>query len=283
MITIEISQINQREKEYICEVLVGLFLGLDYELKVSSKEINRYKFSLENGNQLVFNDNFFKNFAEPLSYLKESSLPFEISYANSPFCPEVDLPILYGSDYLETSKVGNKTRVNCDNDIFAASFFMLTRWEEFVSRQKDSHNRFPGIASFAFRFNLLHRPIVNEYVEFLWNLLKSLGCQQQRRVRKFEIVPTHDVDIPFKCSSYIRMFRELVGDLLKRKNVSTFWLNLTTFLSVKTGLQEDPYDTFDYLMNISESKNLKSYFFSWEAVQVNMIIFMILLPHPLSN
>ena len=73
--------------------------------------------------------------------------------------------------------------IECGIDIFASSFFMLTRWEEYVNKIRDMHNRFPAYASLACKNNFLDRPIVNEYVEMLWNMLKFLGCKQEKKKR----------------------------------------------------------------------------------------------------
>jgi len=92
------------------------------------------------------------------------------------------------------SPFGGGWGVDCGIDIFASSFFMLSRWEELVNPVRDVHERFPAEASLAFRCDFLHRAVVNEYVELLWNMLIHLGVQQERKARNFSLVLTHDVD-----------------------------------------------------------------------------------------
>ena len=133
---------------------------------------------------------------------------------------------------------------------------MLTRWEEYVNKTRDIHNRFPAYASLAYKNNFLNRPVVNEYVEMLWNMLKFLGIKQEKKKREFEFVLTHDVDYTFRFRSFKDIIRVLMADLLKRKSIEEFKKNINFILTKK-----DPFDTYDYLMDISEKIGVKSYFF----------------------
>ena len=152
-------------------------------------------------------------------------------------------------------------QIICGIDIFASSFFMLSRWEEYVNKTRDIHNRFPANASLAFKFNFLDRPIVNEYIEMLWNMLKKLGIKQDRKKRKFEFVLTHDVDVAYKYISFFSGSREIVGDIVKRKNPILAIKNFSNKILTHLNLKKDPFDTYDYLMDVSEKVGVKSYFF----------------------
>jgi hypothetical protein len=138
---------------------------------------------------------------------------------------------------------------------------MLTRWEEYVNKTRDKYNRFPAYASLAYKNNFLDRPVVNEYVEMLWNILKFLGCNQKRKKREYELVLTHDVDVAYKYSNVVSGGREIIGDLIKRKNIKLFLHNIKEKILVHLKLKKDPFDTYDYLMDISEKAGVKSYFF----------------------
>ncbi len=85
-------------------------------------------------------------------------------FSKNDFIVEKDIPIIYGTDKLEITEQ-NQNIITCGIDIFASSFFMLTRWEEYVNKNRDRHNRFPAIESLAFKNDFLSRPVVNEYVE----------------------------------------------------------------------------------------------------------------------
>lgn len=243
------------------DVIFGEFLGLDYtiEFKENAPE---WKVELENGGKIIIEDHFFSKFQNDLEYLKINNIPNFIKYQskdNNPFILENDIPIIYGEDKLIIDR--NSKAIVCGIDIFASSFFMLTRWEEYVNKKRDNHNRFPASESLAYKFGFLNRPLVNEYVEMLWNMIKFLGFMGKRKEKKFSLVLTHDVDSARKYSKITTGAREIVGDLLKRKNIGSAYKNITTKLGVYFGLRKDPYDTFEYLMDISEKYNTKSYFF----------------------
>ena len=55
--------------------------------------------------------------------------------------------------------------------------------------------------------------------------------------------------------------RELAGDILKQKSIVSALKSLNRQIKVFLGIQKDPFDTFDYLMDISEKVGVKSYFF----------------------
>ena len=56
----------------------------------------------------------------------------------------------------------------------------------------------------------------------------------------------------------------LARDLIRRKSFIEFLKSIKYYIEVKLNLKNDPYDTFDYLMNLSEQLQIKSYFFFME-------------------
>jgi hypothetical protein len=261
MLHITIPENNQKERAYILDVIFNVFLGISYNLKVDN-DLQNYLIQIENGNQLIIQDHFFSKYKKELEYLSIKNLPGTIQFAHNDFLPENDIPVLFGTSHLSIEKVSSgKTRITCGIDIFASAFLMLTRWEEYVNEEKDKLNRFSGRSSVAFKKNFLHRPVVNEYVEFLWNLLDYLNIDQQRKQRKFEPYLTHDVDFILKWYSIYTFLHALAGDLLTRRSLKAFFGNINDFLKTKRRRKNDPFDTFDYLMDLSEKNGLKSYFF----------------------
>lgn len=252
MIEITIPANNIEERKYILNVIIYEFLGLEYNLVINENEKN-WNIKLENGKKLVVEDHFFNKYKDNLEYLKFEALPKKVEFTNNQFTIEGDIPIIYGTS--APIKI-TKLSITCPIDIFASSFLMLTRWEEYVNKKRDNHNRFPASESLAFKNNFLDRPVVNEYVEMLWNMLKFLGCKQERVKRDFQFLLTHDVDIAFGFKNYHVMFRLLAGDIIKRRNLRNFAEDLRIFMFGK-----DPFDTYDYLMDVSEKLGTRSYFF----------------------
>jgi len=254
MIEIFINSKFEAEKKYILNCFFNEFLGLSCIVTIRNNVLG-YKIVLSNKNCVVVSDSFFEKVDE--KYFESChKIPEAVSYLKSPFREDEEIPVLYGDSNFEISI----NKISIGADIFSSAFFMLTRWEENSQIEKDKHNRFPFYASVASKFGFLDRPIVNEYVELLWSSLLHLGISQKRIARNFEIIPTHDVDLPRMWWNLKDFVKSLSGDLFKRRSVrNVIWSIKQYYNKIITG--KDPFDTFDYLMTISENNNLKSHFF----------------------
>jgi peptidoglycan/xylan/chitin deacetylase (PgdA/CDA1 family) len=255
MIKIFIPNNNLKERQYIIKLLLKDFLGINYRIYV--EEIDNYIIQLSNNRQLIVNDDFFGRFNQPLEYLDIRNIPKDIKIACNTLFPEDFLPIIYGDDII---KLKNEA-IYCGIDLFASSFFMLTRWEEYVIKKRDSHGRFCIKDSLAYKFSFYKRPIVNEYIEILWIFLFKLDDNLRRKKQKYKMILTHDIDYHLKYKNIFFLFKVLVGDIFKRKNIFLAIDNFVIFCKVKLCLDRDPFDSFDYLMDISEQYNMKTYFF----------------------
>lgn len=243
------------EKQYVFDVLLNDILGLEYSVHFHDKD--EYKICF-NGKEIVINDSFFSNLNDKEIYYKNSKyIPLEIIEAKSDLTTEDSLIGIYGNSVVtigeQTSYIGV--------DIIASAFFMLTRWEEIAIPDKDKHGRFIEQNLFSIKYDFHKRPVVNEYVEFLWNILQEMGYIGNRKNKEFEFYPTHDVDFFEKYDSFFKCCKVLSGDLIKRRSISTFFTSLKGIYNIKIRKDKDVFDTFDYFMDISESKSVKSRFY----------------------
>ena len=69
------------------------------------------------------------------------------------------------------------------------------------------------------------------------------------------------MDVAYKYTNFLSGGREIIGDIVKRKKLSLAFENLSNKLLTHLKLKKDPFDTYDYLMDVSESVGTKSYFF----------------------
>jgi len=174
------------------------------------------------------------------------------------------LPILYGDGSISVFEEEGKRVLIIGNDIFASIYFLLSRWEEATIGIRDVHDRFPASACLSYRFGFLDHPVVDEYVEFLWQMLLFLGYKEDRKQHVYSMKLTHDVDEPFElCSkSNAALFRNIVGDMLKRKDYRQASKKIRLMgLGDEARLPYDRYFTFDYIMDQSEKRGLKSAFY----------------------
>lgn len=253
-----------KERKYIYDVIFHDFWNLDYRICYEE----RLDVVLELNNiQLHVNDTFFHQNAS--AWLQEQSLPrCPITYKNVPdgFRDSVtadDIPVIYGDE--NETEIFSTSLNYCSVDIFGSAFFMMTRYEELVIDARDSYGRFPATESIAFRESFLHRPIINEYIELLWQWMKRFWPTIKRRERQFMIMPTHDCDRPFQLLSIPRWprLRALVGDIVKRHDISSFLQNFKINYEalVKDDFSHDPYNTFSQIMDIDEEYGFTGTFF----------------------
>lgn len=224
MIIIKIPNNNLNERRYILDIIFNEFLGVEYSFCIGSID---YEITLPNKKVLIIKDTFFNKYPKDLEYLKLENIPNKIE----------------------------------ELDIFATSFFMLTRWEEYVNKKRDSHNRFPATESLAYKQGFLDRPIVNEYVEWLKKELLKLDCSMKFKERKFELFLTHDVDNLYMWKGWPQVIRIALGDIVKRKDPSLAYERFAEYFLIKREKIKDPFDTFDWLMDKSEAVGVKSRFY----------------------
>lgn len=75
-----------------------------------------------------------------------------------------------------------KTGSDLPFDIFAASFFLITRYEEYYKFQPDNFGRFNASSSIACKYDFLHFPVVDLWIrEFAKVLLKKFQTITFRR------------------------------------------------------------------------------------------------------
>ncbi len=256
MITITFPANNIKERLYTLSVIFKEFLKIPHQLSQGSSTDTQTTIELENREKIIIKDHFFSKFPKELSYLKRENIPTNIEYFSHNLL-ENSIPVLFGQPKVEKSAKESIIYI----DIFATIFFMLSRWEEYVEKNRDKHERFSHKDSLAYRFNFLERPIVNEYIEFLWSLLRQHGCKERREKREFSLILTHDVDEILRYPNFTKVLKGMVGDILYRKNPLLSLKTLYNYSSIKQQKRKDPYDTFDEIMDLSDEHNLKSYFF----------------------
>jgi len=205
-------QISSPAVKYTFNTLLGEFLGLDFsfgeEATASDSLCLYYGFPENCQSRAHFKINCSEFWLEK-NYLKKGCLP-PVPLARyrgkelTLIANAKDLPVLFLAREGKRAKAEAKApyvraaseenRVETNIDLIASSFFMLNRVEEIVSPAADEHGRYPVEASLAFKEGFLHRPIVNEYLEFLWFWLKNVDPGFQRKKRSFQLFLTHDVD-----------------------------------------------------------------------------------------
>jgi hypothetical protein len=170
-----------------------------------------------------------------------------------------------GADCLERPLiVANSDSHTLTYDVLALTTWMLNRAEEVQSQTLDSHGRFPITASHGHRHSYVDRPIVDEWLHVLGQVIQRQWPSLPLRQHTFEYALSHDVDRPFmyRFMTSRLITRFLAGDLLKRRNWTLATERWNTWRAVQRGnLNADPYNTFDWLMTNSETHQCRSVFY----------------------
>jgi hypothetical protein len=173
---------------------------------------------------------------------------------------EPSIPILFGSPGL----VKNNNHIHLNLDIFGSAFFMLSRYEELISKKRDNHDRFPAKESISYKANFLNRPIIDEYTEILWACLFKLWPDLKRKHYKSEIFLSCDVDQPFDCSveTLPKLLKVCAGDLIKRKSLIEMLKRVNRYFFNKMGNYKfDRNYTFNFYMDLCDQIGLKAAFY----------------------
>ncbi|WP_298484231.1 polysaccharide deacetylase family protein [uncultured Maribacter sp.] len=143
-------------------------------------------------------------------------------------------------------------------DVFSASFYLLSRYEEYLPHVKDIHGRFPPKESLAYQNNFLQIPLVDLWALKLLNALKEKFPDVEVVKRKYNFTSIIDV-----TSSHCYAYRGIV------RGISGFLLDLVYFrlkriaqrVTVLFNPSKDPYNNYQYLIDLHKKYNIKSMFF----------------------
>ena len=135
-------------------------------------------------------------------------------------------------------------------DIFAASFYLLSRYEEYLPHVKDSLGRFPHTESLGWKHNFLQQPVVDDWAFLFWESLLSNFPDLVRKKGSFEVKAIIEAKRPFEFlyRGFLRTAVGYLGDLYKLKFGRIIWRS-----QVLLGLRKDPYDTFKWIIKLSKS------------------------------
>ncbi len=153
-------------------------------------------------------------------------------------------------------KVSDKSTVPFD--VFAASFYLLSRYEEYLPHVKDSYDRFPAEESLAFKHRFLDKPVIDIWAHKVRNLLKERFPEYVFKDKVFEFISTIDVDcaFTFKHKGIVRTTGGFIKDLVTLK-IRNFWYRFLVLLN----LRKDPFDSFDWLLKMQKKHHFKTIFF----------------------
>lgn len=143
-------------------------------------------------------------------------------------------------------------------DIFSASFYLLSRYEEYLPHVKDVHGRFSPKDSLAFQNDFLILPVVDIWANKLLDRLLERFPDLEIKRKSYKYTSIIDVSTSH-CYAHRGFTRSLAGFLL---DLGNFRLRrLFKRIAVWFNPKKDPYNNFTFLIDIKKKYNLNCMFF----------------------
>jgi len=159
---------------------------------------------------------------------------------------EGKLPILFSN-----------ATIGIGHDVFAAIFYLVSRYEEYLPHRKDEHGRFASTESILYKFDAVKIPIVDHYVARLLNLLLEIFPHIELKRSMYGLEVSIDVDrvFAFKAQGIARTLGGLLKDVFYAQR------NLSKRISVMIGQSNDPLDIYDEILECCRDERINTVFF----------------------
>ena len=229
---------------YIFELILKDELGINFKFTT-----DKDKFLSHEGPKLHYGDHPLEN-NEGL-YQQSVNLLFErdITDPNVKICKHNDSKAIF--------PVFNEKSLFCF-DIFAASFYIISRYEEYLPHVCDHYNRFQPQDSILYKMDMIEKPIINIWAKELGEIIKSKYPDIQLKKKSFKFIPTYDIDAAwsYRNKGFFRTTAAFFRDILKldKKEIKRRF-------DVLTNKKMDPFDTFDYQIELQKELKIKPLYF----------------------
>ena len=241
MLLIYTPAVTTRTK-YIFNLFFPELLGLNYKLTNLAPEFMSYPGAKINYSQSDLGSGL---------YIKSAGILFEntITYQNIETIEVNGSPVFFA--HADRSSV-------LPFDPFAAAFYLVTRYEEYLPFKPDKYDRFKVSDSIAYKGKFLQTPVVNKWAIQLKEILHYHYPDLIFHSPVYRFIPTIDIDHAY-AYKYRNIYRVL-GSYC-RSVIKWDWKDILLRTEVLLGRQQDPYDNYSYLENIHQSYQLKTSYF----------------------
>ena len=241
MILIYSEKITQR-LDYITSLIFNQILQVEIKLTTDSDYFLNTEHPIINYSQKKFNSEIY---IKPHGLLSETGVK------------SIELtPVKFNS---ETYFFESSSDSVFPFDPFAASFYIVSRYEEYLETDFDKFGRYSSAKSILSKNNLLKKPVINIWANLLAEEITRRYSGFNFPKRKFSFISTIDIDNAWAYlnKGFLRTAGALAKSVLKGK-----FSEFTERLKVLTGNKKDPYYTFGYLDSvfIGNEKMVKFFF-----------------------
>jgi len=151
-------------------------------------------------------------------------------------------------------------------DIFSASFYLLSRFEEYLPHVKDKKGRFLASESIAFKEGFLQKPVVDIWAYKFKDLLKITFPKIDFPRKRMNIHTLVNANQPFAYQNkgMLRSISGMIKDLSELK-----FKSILRRLGVIFTIKNDPFNTFEWLINTLNTCQSKTTVFFLIGESVN--------------
>ena len=131
-------------------------------------------------------------------------------------------------------------------DPLAATFYMVSRYEEYLPHREDEHGRYVSSEQLAVAAGFNDEPVVDQWAQILQRMIAARYPDYAWSSRHYRFIQTVDIDSAW-CYKHKGIFRTVAGtvrDLVVRRDAG----EVKRRMRVLVGREEDPFDTFDYII-----------------------------------
>lgn len=228
---------------YITNLVIGDLLGIKFKLTGNAEEFSSYT-----GPRINYSH-------RPLTENECLIVPFGLLEERGINSLKINIIDFVGTKALFPVY----TKESClPFDIFSASFFMVSRYEEYLPYIRDEHGRFSAFSSLAHQKGFLQSPVVNIWSKQLGKILQDKYPELQIRLPKYQFIPTIDIDAAW-AFHHKGLYRTLGGFFKDFKNLDKE--GFRTRMKVVTNRMKDPFDSFELMHQLHRKYNLRAIFF----------------------
>lgn len=230
------SNFTSHRLNYTLDVIFKYVLGVDYKLTNNESDFKQSIFPKINYSNKKFDDSLRITPSKLLFQKGIEKQDIKVNWEN-------DIPFFFNTNGIFS------------HDIFASTFYMVTRYEEYLPYQPDKHGRFKAEDSLAFQQGFLKKPVVNLWIACLQEKLQELFPDFNFPKKETLFINTLDIDVAYayKAKGFVRFWGGLVKGIIKRDKADLS--GRKQYLSSK----KDPFDTYDFIKDCSE--NIKTQYF----------------------
>ncbi|QSS97764.1 DUF7033 domain-containing protein [Psychroflexus sp. ALD_RP9] len=233
---------NTSRLHYIFDQICGELLG--FKVKFTSKVENFIAFQ---GVKFSYAKNRLGNevFIQQFGLLEEQGIS-DVSIIVETW-EDLDVPCFF--------RVSNDS--DLPFDIFSASFYLLSRYEEYQPHVKNEFSCYPFEESLAYQKQFLHLPVVEIWAaQFKAILSKKFNLQATTSKYSLQLNIAIAEAFAYNHRGFVRLVGASFRDIFNLKFKSIYY-RIKSILR----LSKDPYDVYDELILFSRKHHISTHFF----------------------